>query len=133
MTIAWHRRQAADYEKAGQWYAAAFHLRRLLASDSGNVEYLERLGAALYRDGRPAEAVARLTEAVAHHGQGGTAETQLYLAMAHQRLGQQETAQTWLKRAVAQIERTNNPRPQDRARWPALRQEAEALLKPPEP
>jgi hypothetical protein len=130
---AWHRHQAAEAEFAKQWYGAAFHLRRLLASDQGNVEYLERLGAALHRDGRHAEAIARLTEAVAKSGQGGTVAMQLYLAMAHQRLGHAADAQTWLARAVRQIGATKNPRPADAVRWANLRREAEKLLKRPRP
>jgi predicted Zn-dependent protease len=127
---AWHRRQAAAAEDAKQWYAAAFHLRRLLANDPGNVEYLERLGAALYGDGRHAEAVAKLTEAVAKHGQGGTVGTQLYLALVHQCLGHAADARTWLARAIRQLRATNKPRPEDERRWSVLRKEAEKLLKP---
>jgi WD40 repeat protein len=126
---AWHRHQAAEAEYAKQWYAAAFHVRRLLAEEPGNSEYLERLGVALYRDGQFAEAVERLDEAVTKHGQAGTVEAQLYLAMAHQRLGHADDARTWLNRAVARIEQTKGPRPQDKDRWQALRKEAEGLLK----
>jgi tetratricopeptide (TPR) repeat protein len=118
---------------AKQWYGAAFHLRRLLANDPGNGEYLEGLGAALYRDGKAAEAVEHLTEAVQKHSRGGDIEAQLYLALAHHCLGHTEEARTWLKWAVAQIQQTKDPRPQDQARWQPLRREAEALLEPPLP
>jgi predicted Zn-dependent protease len=132
-TQAWHRHQAAEAEYAKQWYGVAFHLRQLLGSDPGNVEYLERLGAALYRESKAAEAVKCLTEGVQKHGQGGTVAMQLYLALANHRLEHAAEARTWLKRAVAQIEQTKDLRPQDQARWQALRQEAETLLGPPKP
>jgi WD40 repeat protein len=42
--LLWHRREAADSEQAGQWFAAAFHLRRLIDTKPADVEQLrERL------------------------------------------------------------------------------------------
>jgi WD40 repeat protein len=40
----WHRREAEDSEKAGQWFAAAFHLRQLIAARETSADQLkERL------------------------------------------------------------------------------------------
>src|SRR5262249_5682624 len=52
----WHQTQAAEFEKAGQWFAAAFHLDRLIQAEpqSGNL-YLRR-GRALAGQGKEAEA-----------------------------------------------------------------------------
>jgi hypothetical protein len=147
--------QAADAEARRHSYVAAFHLRRLLADEPGNADYLERLGTAVYHDRRFAEAVERLSEAAQRHGQGGTPATQLVLAMAHHRLGQQRAsllaaalfaapqqsplavataqlshdalARRWLAQAVKQIDSA------EMRGLRALRAEAEALLKPSKP
>jgi WD40 repeat protein/tRNA A-37 threonylcarbamoyl transferase component Bud32 len=157
----WHLAQAASAEGAVKWYAAAFHLRRLLIGEPGNAWYLERLGTALYRDGRFAEAVERLSDAVQRHGQGGTPATQLVLAMAHHRLGQRlagpmavglfadpqqsplavataqfshdALARRWLAQAVKQIDAMKKPDSPEMKRLRDLRAEAEALLKPSKP
>jgi predicted TPR repeat methyltransferase len=42
---AWHTRQAAEAEKAGQSFAAAFHLRLLLKHDPENAALKRRLSA----------------------------------------------------------------------------------------
>jgi hypothetical protein len=52
----------------------------------------ELLGAALYRAGKPAEAVRELDEAVRLHGKGSL-WAKLFLALAHQRLGHADQAQ----------------------------------------
>jgi hypothetical protein len=42
--LLWHRREAAECEKAADWFAAAFHLRQLIALDEPDAEKLrERL------------------------------------------------------------------------------------------
>jgi WD40 repeat protein/serine/threonine protein kinase/tetratricopeptide (TPR) repeat protein len=62
-------------------------------------DYLNTLGAALYRAGRFDEAIRRLEEAIQGHegGQGLPADWSL-LAMAHHRLGHRELARRWLER-----------------------------------
>ncbi|HVS38451.1 MAG TPA: WD40 repeat domain-containing protein [Gemmataceae bacterium] len=42
----WHEQQAADAEKAGQWFAARFHLNQLLKDDPNNAGLLRRRDAA---------------------------------------------------------------------------------------
>jgi hypothetical protein len=141
-----------------KWYAAAFHFRRLLIGEPGNAWYLERLGTALYRDGRFAETVERLSEAAQRHGQGGTPATQLVLAMAHHSLGQQRAgllaaalfsvphasplpvaiaqlshdalARRWLAQAVKQIDARKDADSPEMKRLRDLLAEDEALLKP---
>jgi hypothetical protein len=146
----WHAGEASDAEAAGQWFAAAFHLRRLLADDPDNAEYRERLGEALYHDGRFAEAVEQLA-AVPNHGQGGALSLRLLLAMARYRTDQLRAAavaatgplaapdllapdvpsRKELERVLRDIEGAKDPRWQDEAPLHLLRQEAEAMLKPP--
>jgi WD40 repeat protein/tRNA A-37 threonylcarbamoyl transferase component Bud32 len=61
----------------------------------------ELLGAALYRDGRAAEAVRELEEAVRRHGAGGSLWTNLFLALAHRRLGHNDQVQKYRRQALA--------------------------------
>ena len=42
----WREQQAADAEKAGQWFAARFHLNELLKNDPNNADLLRRRDAA---------------------------------------------------------------------------------------
>jgi tetratricopeptide (TPR) repeat protein len=53
----------------------------------------EVLGAALYRAGKPEEAVRELDEAVRLHGALGSSWARLFLALAHQRLGHADKVQ----------------------------------------
>ncbi|HEY1375508.1 MAG TPA: serine/threonine-protein kinase [Gemmataceae bacterium] len=57
-TLAWHRQQAAACEKAGHWFAAAFHLGRLIDARPGDRRLLQRRAAAYAALGRWAEAAA---------------------------------------------------------------------------
>jgi WD40 repeat protein len=41
--LEWHLRQAAENERAGEWFAAAFHLNQLLKADPDNADHLKRL------------------------------------------------------------------------------------------
>ncbi len=50
--LAWHERLAREYEQAKQWYAAAFHLRRLVKADGKNEGHRNRLAVALYENGQ---------------------------------------------------------------------------------
>jgi WD40 repeat protein len=61
-------------------------------ADPQSWRYRELLGAALYRAGKPTEAVRELDEAVRLHGTGSL-WARLFLALAHQRLGHAEQAQ----------------------------------------
>jgi WD40 repeat protein len=61
----------------------------------------ELLGAALYRAGRAAEAVAELEEAVRLHGKSGSLWSRLFLALAHRRLGHADKAQEYRRQALA--------------------------------
>jgi tetratricopeptide (TPR) repeat protein len=69
------------------------------ATESQKRNYLNTLGAALYRAGRYDEAIRRLEEAIQARpgGQGIPADWSL-LAMAHHRLGHREFARRWLER-----------------------------------
>ena len=42
----WRKQQAAKTEKAGQWFAARFHLDQLLKDDPNNAEFVRRRDAA---------------------------------------------------------------------------------------
>jgi serine/threonine protein kinase/tetratricopeptide (TPR) repeat protein len=70
-----------------------------------NYDYLNTLGAALYRAGRLEEAVKRLAEAAAAYKPDSGCRQPLayswfFLAMAHHRLGQAAEARKWLDKAV---------------------------------
>jgi tetratricopeptide (TPR) repeat protein len=60
---------------------------------------LNTLGAALYRNGRFADAIGALNRAIAAAGGTGTWADWVFLAMAHQRLGHAKEAREWLKKA----------------------------------
>jgi len=63
--LPWHRDSAAASERAGQMFAAAFHLSRLLDVEPENAGYRVRRGDAYARRGRPVEAAADFTKALA--------------------------------------------------------------------
>jgi WD40 repeat protein len=48
--LKYHGEQAAASEKSGQWFAAAFHLKRMLTDDSENADLKKRLEAALAQE-----------------------------------------------------------------------------------
>jgi tetratricopeptide (TPR) repeat protein len=110
---------------------------KTLGRDPRNGDYLNTLGAVLYRAGQFDPAIQRLLQAqialreMAKPGQT-VVYTHLFLAMAHQRLGHAEKARQWLKQATDQIDRA---RP---ARFPwnrrltlqLLHLEADALIQP---
>jgi WD40 repeat protein/tRNA A-37 threonylcarbamoyl transferase component Bud32 len=62
----------------------------------------ELLGAALYRDGKTAEAIGELDAAVRLHGKDGSLWAKLFLAVAHQRLGNHPQADDWRHQAEPQ-------------------------------
>jgi dipeptidyl aminopeptidase/acylaminoacyl peptidase len=58
----WHTNQAADAEKSGRWFAAAFHLSRLIDADPAKAALYARRGLAYARQGlwaRPAADLRR--------------------------------------------------------------------------
>ncbi|HKI31749.1 MAG TPA: protein kinase [Gemmataceae bacterium] len=153
----WHFIEADEATYAKQWFAAEFHLRRLLADPPNRAEPfpaaervvelaehfqkgnpddaapLEILGAALFRAGRHADAIARLNEAVEKQKQGGNVWTQLFLAMPHHQRGDTDKARDWLQKADAQMKKRQDDKDapingQERLRDQKLRQEASDLL-----
>src|SRR5262249_23609416 len=60
----WHRDQAAEFERAGHWFGAAFHLQRLCGIDPADPGYFYRHAIALFRLGKVEEARKRLDKAV---------------------------------------------------------------------
>jgi WD40 repeat protein len=94
----------------------------------GNADFLNTLGAALYRAGRFAEAVRRLDEAVQTRKGKSLEDDWVFLAMAHHRLGHRDEARRWLDRL-----RDRRPDPAPGAFWGELqirllRAEAEAVV-----
>jgi WD40 repeat protein/serine/threonine protein kinase/tetratricopeptide (TPR) repeat protein len=78
---------------------------RAAVSDPNNADYLDTLGAALYRAGRYEEAAQRLTEAEAalqptSHTGHPVAYARLFLAMTQRRLGHAEDARRWLDKVL---------------------------------
>jgi dipeptidyl aminopeptidase/acylaminoacyl peptidase len=61
----WHTKQAADAEKSGQWFAAAFHLGRLIDADPASPSLYARRGTAYALQGQWARAVADLLQGAA--------------------------------------------------------------------
>jgi hypothetical protein len=75
--------------------------RSCVTSEPHSWQARELLGAALFRDGRAAEAVGELEEAVQRHGAGGSLWAKLLLALAHGRLDHAEQAQQYRRQALA--------------------------------
>jgi tetratricopeptide (TPR) repeat protein len=69
---------------------------RLAKEHPKDADYLQTLGAMLYRAGRFEDAARQLEEAVKLRGKD--AGDALFLAMAHQRLGHAEEARKWLEK-----------------------------------
>jgi WD40 repeat protein/Flp pilus assembly protein TadD/tRNA A-37 threonylcarbamoyl transferase component Bud32 len=88
---AWHRRQAEECERAGQWFPAQWHLRRLLEGRPNDGTLLRRVGVALARLGSWDRASEMLTSAIAHGADG--ADTRRECAVAFWRLGQRGRAE----------------------------------------
>jgi WD40 repeat protein/predicted Ser/Thr protein kinase len=60
---AWHYQQAADAEKAGQWFAAAFHLSRLVEVEPARAKVYARRAHAYTQLGQAQQAAADLAKA----------------------------------------------------------------------
>jgi WD40 repeat protein/tetratricopeptide (TPR) repeat protein len=61
--LAWHRREAQDCEEAGQWFAAIFHLGRLIEATPGDGSIRTKRGRAYVRLGQADKALADFTKA----------------------------------------------------------------------
>jgi hypothetical protein len=61
--LAWHRRQAEGSERAPHWFAAVFHLNRLIDLQPGNVQWYARRGLAQAKLGHYDGAVKDLINA----------------------------------------------------------------------
>jgi WD40 repeat protein/serine/threonine protein kinase/tetratricopeptide (TPR) repeat protein len=137
---------------AGDTARAVKLAERALAAAPGSANYLNTLGAVLYRAGRYEEAVKRLNESMQARSPEGTVHDWIFLAMAHQHLGHATEAQGWLDKATRWIDRALNKRASSASlylsttvwnqRWQGqlllwderlelqvLRREAEALLR----
>ena len=118
-------------------------VKKAVKESPGTYQYLNTLGAVLYRAGAYDDAIRTLDEAMKAHGQEGSAWDWLFLAMAHQRAGHPEEAQRWYDRAARWIEQAEQGKvyepyhAQDLPAWSQklefriLRREAEALLRAP--
>ncbi len=125
----WHFIEADDATHAGQWFAAEFHLRRVLADPPNPAEpfpaaervvelaeqlqknspdgaaSLEILGTALFRARDYAGALQRLNAAVEKQQPNGTVWTYLFLAMTHHQLRDDTKAKECLRQADALIKK----------------------------
>jgi tetratricopeptide (TPR) repeat protein len=88
------------------------HLAGLRLKDTADPNYLNTLGAALYRAGRYKEAIARLEKArAASADKGGSVWDALFLALAHRKMeAGSEAARSWRQRAEEKLkERPEQP------------------------
>jgi tetratricopeptide (TPR) repeat protein len=92
--------------------------------------YLNTLGAALYRAGRYDEAIRRLEEAVQARGGAGESipDDWEFLALTHHRLGQRAEARRWLDRLREHWPSEEPARFWDELAIRLLRSEAEAVI-----
>lgn len=98
------------------------------APETGKANYLNTLGAALFRAGRFDDAIRRLDEAVRLRVGVSEPSDWAFLAMAHHRLGHRDEARRWLDRL-----RNHQPSADPNGFWNELeirllRSEAEALI-----
>jgi WD40 repeat protein/Tfp pilus assembly protein PilF len=96
--LAWHRREAAEAELARQWFAAAWHLDRLIAAGSDWPSHYLRRGTARAELGRHEEAAADFGRAI-ELGEVGPAPW-LARGRAHIELKRWERGITDLTRAL---------------------------------
>jgi WD40 repeat protein len=114
--------------------------RRAQAQKPANLDYLNTLGAALYRAGDFTGAQQCLAETAKARRAKGNVWDWLFLAMTHHQLGQPNEAQRWLDKAVQALDQTAADRPPpgagtllpwyDRLELELLRREATMLLHP---
>jgi Tfp pilus assembly protein PilF len=102
--------------------------RKALELAPRDPRYLNTLGVALYRAGKPAEAVVRLEKSLATR-QGKTAAFDLFfLAMCHAQLGDKEKAKDCFARAVESVEGQKGMPATQAEELKAFRREAEEKL-----
>jgi WD40 repeat protein/serine/threonine protein kinase len=75
--------------------------QQCVAADPRSAHYRELLGAALYRAGKPEEAVRELTESMRLSGKDGSLWARLFMALSQQRLGHPRAADEWQEKADA--------------------------------
>jgi WD40 repeat protein/tetratricopeptide (TPR) repeat protein/tRNA A-37 threonylcarbamoyl transferase component Bud32 len=68
----WHRREARAAERAGQWFAAQWHLERLGEDEPASEDLHNRRGRAYVLSNRPDRAVPELTKALASEEHSAT-------------------------------------------------------------
>ncbi len=107
---------------------AVDHARRAVADEPLEAMYLNTLGVALYRDGRPAEAVPVLERSLAAGLGRFDAFDLFFLAMARHRLGEAARARADFDRAVAWIRSQKFLLNSNARELAAFRAEAEAVL-----
>jgi len=69
--------------------------RQCVEDDPQSWQFREVHGAALYRLGRPSDAVTELDKAVQLHREDGSLWARLFLALAHRRLGNSDMSREW--------------------------------------
>jgi WD40 repeat protein/tetratricopeptide (TPR) repeat protein len=105
---------------------AEFGVRGIHARQKPN--YLNTLGAALYRAGRYAEAIGRLEEGIRLRGGKSLPADWAFLAMAHHRLGYRDEARRWLDRLREHQPSMAPDQFWDELEVRLLRSEAEAVI-----
>jgi tetratricopeptide (TPR) repeat protein len=129
------------------WYCACFRegavdparplklAEQAVATRPNDADFLNTLGAALYRAGRPAEAIAKLQAGIRLQQTEGTVADWLFLALAHQQLKRAEEAMKWLAKVQNWLDQLKAERPHgpklpwhERLQWQILRAEAESLI-----
>jgi WD40 repeat protein/Flp pilus assembly protein TadD len=108
---------------------------KVVAIDPKNNDFLNTLGAALYRAGRLDVAAARLQEAIKVHPKDGEPGDWLFLALVRARQGQTDEARRHLDKAIRLFDQSaagageaGGPSWSDRLSFQLLRREAEALV-----
>ncbi|MBI1914702.1 MAG: protein kinase [Planctomycetes bacterium] len=125
-------------DAVADWTTPLRLAEKAVAGTPKSANYLNTLGAVLYRAKQYDKCIARLDESVALQGKIGTAEDWLFLAMAHHKLAHRDEARKCLAKAVALIEQTTAKKPMTSPAsppaWPwlveidLLRREAQELI-----
>ncbi len=100
----------------------------LIGTPGAMADTVTTLGAALYRAGRPAEAIGRLEEAIRARGGAGSPRDWALLTLAHGRLGHRAEARRWLDRLREHQPSTDPVQFWDELEIRVLRSEAEAVI-----
>jgi Flp pilus assembly protein TadD len=113
--LAWHRREAASAEGSGDWFAAAFHLNSLIATQPPDWDAFARRGrsnAALGRDELAATDLARAVELGADRQ-----EVWYHQALVHLRRGDIRSYRTTCADVDQRFGQTNDPKVLDTLAW----------------